>query len=222
VISVNELYPPLGLAVRTPRLIIQPADEQCAAELANAVVKHGVHDPSHMPFDPPWTDLPKIEKAQKAFRNAMSRDPHQLTFAVRYQLTFAVRYQRTPNSPIGEVSIRGIDGKEWGHASVETGSWLLRPEHGKGVGTEVRQAMLALIFDGLGKDYALTASFDNNPASIAVTQKLGYTQLESEFVNNREERREVFKFELHRNNWTRVDGISWTGLDLVLTDLGLD
>lgn len=213
-LNVNELCPPLGLAVRTPRLIIQPADEQCAAALANVVVKQGIHDPSHMPFDPPWTDLPEIERAQKAFRNAMNRDPDQLTFAVRRR--------RAPNTPVGEVSIRGIDGKEWGHASVETGSWLLRPEHGKGVGTEVRQAMLALIFDGLGKDYALTASFDNNPSSIAVTQKLGYTQLESEFVNNREERREVFKFELHRNNWTRVDGISWTGLDLVLTYLGLD
>lgn len=99
-ISVNELYPPLGLAVRTPRLIIQPADEQCAAALANVVVKQGIHDPSHMPFDPPWTDLPEIERAQKAFRNAMNRDPDQLTFAVRRR--------RAPNTPVGEVSIRGI------------------------------------------------------------------------------------------------------------------
>lgn len=213
-LNVKDLCPPLGHVIHTPRLTLQPADEQCAALLANAVIEQGIHDPLHMPFDPPWTDLPEVARAQKTFRNAMNRD--------RDQLTFAIRYRNAPNIPIGEVSIRGIDGKEWGHDSVETGSWLLRPEHGKGVGTEVRQAMLALIFDGMGKDYALTASFDNNPASIAVTQKLGYTRLESEFVNNRGERREVLKFELHRDNWTRVDGISWTGLEPALNYLGLD
>jgi RimJ/RimL family protein N-acetyltransferase len=57
---------------------------------------------------------------------------------------------------------------------VGTGSWLGRDYHGRGVGTAMRSAVLALAFDGLGAEYALSDAFTDNAASLGVSRKLGY------------------------------------------------
>ena len=40
--------------------------------------------------------------------------------------------------------------------TVGTGSWLGRPYQGRGIGKEMRGAVLALAFDGLGAEVAET------------------------------------------------------------------
>jgi RimJ/RimL family protein N-acetyltransferase len=57
---------------------------------------------------------------------------------------------------------------------VHTGSWLGRDYHGQGIGTRMRAAVLWLAFAGLGAEYACSSAFADNPASIAVSRKLGY------------------------------------------------
>jgi len=46
---------------------------------------------------------------------------------------------------------------------------------GKGIGTEMRAAVLHLAFAGLGAEHARSDAFDDNPASLGVSRKLGYT-----------------------------------------------
>jgi RimJ/RimL family protein N-acetyltransferase len=57
---------------------------------------------------------------------------------------------------------------------VHTGSWLGRPYQGQGIGTQMRAAVLALAFEGLGAQWAVSAAFEDNPASLGVSRKLGY------------------------------------------------
>jgi hypothetical protein len=57
----------------------------------------------------------------------------------------------------------------------ETGSWLGSRFQGKGIGTAMRQAMCALLFDHLEAEKITSAAFTDNPASLAVSRKVGYT-----------------------------------------------
>jgi RimJ/RimL family protein N-acetyltransferase len=52
--------------------------------------------------------------------------------------------------------------------------WIGLEYQGQGIGTEMRAAVLYLAFAGLGADYALSGAFTDNPASLAVSRKLGY------------------------------------------------
>lgn len=58
--------------------------------------------------------------------------------------------------------------------AVETGSWLTRRAQGRGIGKEMRAAVLHLAFEGLGAVEAYSASFEDNPASQAVSRANGY------------------------------------------------
>src|SRR4029077_17276483 len=60
------------------------------------------------------------------------------------------------------------------HRTVHTGSWLARESQGRGGGKEMRAAVLAFAFDGLGARVAETSAFLDNAASNAVSRKLGY------------------------------------------------
>lgn len=57
---------------------------------------------------------------------------------------------------------------------VHTGSWLGRRYQGQGIGTQMRAAVLHLALDGLGAQRAVSAAFEDNPASLGVSRKLGY------------------------------------------------
>ncbi len=54
-----------------------------------------------------------------------------------------------------------------------TGSWLGRRYQGRGIGTQMRAAVLHLAFGGLGAQQAVSAAFEDNPASLRVSRKLG-------------------------------------------------
>ena len=60
--------------------------------------------------------------------------------------------------------------------TVDTGSWLGQDYQGRGFGKEMRAAVLALAFDGLGARLAETEAFLDNAASNAVSRALGYEE----------------------------------------------
>jgi RimJ/RimL family protein N-acetyltransferase len=60
--------------------------------------------------------------------------------------------------------------------SGETGSWLGREHQGRGVGTSMRQAMCAFVFDHLDAEQITSGAFTDNPASLAVSRKVGYRE----------------------------------------------
>ena len=57
---------------------------------------------------------------------------------------------------------------------METGSWLGLAHQGRGIGTRMRQAVCAYAFDHLGAEEVTSGAFLDNPASLAVSRKVGY------------------------------------------------
>jgi GNAT superfamily N-acetyltransferase len=57
---------------------------------------------------------------------------------------------------------------------VRTASWLGLEYQGRGIGSEMRSAVLHLAFAGLDAAEATTASFTDNAAPLGVSRKLGY------------------------------------------------
>ena len=54
----------------------------------------------------------------------------------------------------------------------ETGSWLGREFHGRGIGTAMRKVICAFIFDHLGAEFITSSAYADNPASLGVSRKM--------------------------------------------------
>lgn len=161
-----DVFPLYGLVLRTPRLELRlPSLEQLAAlgELAG----EGVHDPAVMPFTVPWTDEPPGVRARSVLQHHLGR-MSELTPA-RWTLPFVVL---AADEPVGMQDVGGVDFAVT--REVHTGSWLGLRHHGRGIGTEMRAAVLHLGFAGLGADTAVSGAHTDNAASLGVSRKLGY------------------------------------------------
>jgi RimJ/RimL family protein N-acetyltransferase len=203
---LTTIWPLFGLVLRTPRLELRvPSLEQLAA-LA-ALAEEGVHDPAVMPFQVPWTDLPPGDRGrsvmQYQWRQWGALTPEQ------WSIEFAVLAGGAP------AGIQGIGGSEFALTrEVHTGSWLGLRHQGRGIGTEMRAAVLHLAFAGLGADWATSSAADDNPASIGVSRKLGYADDGIEVHAVRGRRRLERRFRMDRQTWeahrrvpVQIDGL---------------
>jgi RimJ/RimL family protein N-acetyltransferase len=203
---LTDVWPLFGLVLRTPRLELRvPSLEQLTAlaELADS----GVHDPVAMPFQVPWTDLPPGPRGrsvlQYQWRQWGALSPE------RWALELAVLAGGEP------VGIQGVGGTDFAVTrEVHTGSWLGRRHHGRGIGTEMRAAVLHLAFAGLGAESAISSAATDNVASIGVSRKLGYADDGIEVGSVRGQRRIEQRFRLDRQTWAarqrvpvRIEGL---------------
>jgi RimJ/RimL family protein N-acetyltransferase len=85
--------------------------------------------------------------------------------------------------------------------TAETGSWLGQRFQGRGIGTEMRAAMLALLFEGLGLGAATSGALEGNEASARVSEKLGYEQVGEDVAAPRGVPVRQRKFRLTRAMW---------------------
>lgn len=73
------------------------------------------------------------------------------------------------------VGVQSVHARQFAITSeVSTGSWLGLAHQGRGVGTEMRAAVLLLAFEHLGAVCARSSAFTDNAASNRVSAKLGY------------------------------------------------
>ncbi|MEA2578424.1 MAG: hypothetical protein QOD78_2012 [Chloroflexota bacterium] len=164
--TLETAWPIFGLRIRSERLVLRlPTDDDILALID--VAKAGIHPPDEMPFGVAWSVEPS-----PAFERGF------------VQHHWGVRASWTPQSwmlnllveldgrPIGSQSIGAKDFAI--HRIVDTGSWLGRVFQGRGLGKEMRGAVLALAFDGLGARVAESAAFVDNAASNGVSRSLGY------------------------------------------------
>jgi RimJ/RimL family protein N-acetyltransferase len=165
-IMVSSRWPLADLWLQTPDLELRwPGldDLHALAGLAAA----GVHDPGVQPFMVAWTDAPPEQRARGTLQYHWSRwgswTPSD------WMLELAVIRDGTV------VGTQGIGAHDFAVLrEVHTGSWLGRAYQGQGIGTQMRAAVLQLAFEGLGARWAVSAAFDDNPASLGVSRKLGY------------------------------------------------
>lgn len=155
-----------NLRLTTPRLELRLPSLDDLDEMADRALE-GVHDPELMPFDVPWTDAPAAELPANIVRyhlEALARSRPEA-----WQYNFVVVHEGRV------IGTQGIYGDDFAISrEVRTGSWLGRAYQGKGFGTEMRAAVLHLAFAGLGALTAASGAFLDNPASLAVSRRLGY------------------------------------------------
>jgi RimJ/RimL family protein N-acetyltransferase len=159
-------WPPFGIRIRTERLTLRlPAEHEIPAfiELGRA----GIHPSDEMPFGIAWTRAPSPAYEQGFLRHhwgaraAWRPDEWELHLGVW-----------RGDEPIGAQSVMA---KRFAiHRTVETGSWLGQTSQGQGFGKEMRGAVLAFAFDGLGALVAETEAFLDNDRSSGVSRSLGY------------------------------------------------
>ncbi|SEG95053.1 Protein N-acetyltransferase, RimJ/RimL family [Saccharopolyspora kobensis] len=159
-------FPLVGLKLTTPRLELRLPSAEELGELA-ALAAEGVHDPAVMPFSTPWTDPPPEQVAlnviQHHWRELGSWAPQD------WSLNLTAFHGGVV------VGQQGISGRDFGTTrEVSTGSWLGQRYQGRGLGTEMRAGVLHLAFACLGAEEAVSAAFEDNTASQAVSRKLGY------------------------------------------------
>ncbi len=164
--TLTEIYPPFGVRITAGSLTLGVPDDKALAELADLAFA-GIHDPVRMPFLVAWTETPPerfhAQFVQHHWGQRSSFSPE------RWGLDFAVWNDGTLVGTQG-VSTHNFLTTRTG----ETGAWLGRRFHGRGIGTRMRQALCAFLFDHLDFEVVTSGAFLDNPASLAVSRKVGY------------------------------------------------
>jgi RimJ/RimL family protein N-acetyltransferase len=211
----NAYWPLFGLTVRTPTIELRYPDDALVVELA-AVASEGIHEPSEMPFAVPWTDAPVDELGRNTCqyhwrgRGEWTPDSWRLDLAVLVD-----------GHPVGQ---QGIVASEFAsRRAFESGSWLGRAHQGRGIGKEMRAAMLHLGFAGLGALEAHTGAWHDNAASLGVTRALGYRPNGERIDVRRSKPQRMLLFRMPRADWEqrRRDDIVIEGLEPCLDLFGV-
>jgi RimJ/RimL family protein N-acetyltransferase len=214
-LAASVCWPLFDLRISTPRLEMRPVREADMFELID-LADQGIHDPSVMPFVNPWTDEPLPERRWNSMRfywqkwGAFAPEAWYLPFAIRHE-----------GRIIGSQDL-------WADQFVakrvaESGSWIGQTYQGNGFGKEMRHAIVALAFEGLGATAVTSGAFWDNGASIAVSRSLGYVENGVDTILRRGEPERLLRFRLDREVWLqhRREDIVIEGLEPCLPLFGL-
>jgi RimJ/RimL family protein N-acetyltransferase len=192
-----EQWPLRHLVLRTPRLELRPDDDDGLRELVEEAYL-GVHPPAEMPFLEPWTE------AEPAY---LGRGMLQYNWAQRaklhpadWKINFLVRLD---GRVLGSQGVQAVDFAVT--REVETGSWLGLRHQRRGIGTEMRAAVLLFAFDHLGATRARSVAFADNAASNRVSDRLGYRRDGTATSVRRGERVDDVRFLLTPELFVRPD-----------------
>ncbi|VXC01181.1 GNAT family N-acetyltransferase [Arthrobacter sp. 9V] len=164
--SLAEVWPPFGLTLNTPRLTLRPVlDEDIASAVAAA--RSGIHQPGKSPFSMPWAELPDDELAPNMAqwywrcRANFTKESWTLLLGVWNDDEF--------------LGVQDIGAKNFSTLkTVSTGSWLKQAAQGRGIGKEMRAAVVSFAFDYLGAEVAESEAAIWNQQSLGVSTSLGY------------------------------------------------
>jgi len=166
--TLAELFPVLGLRITAGPLELRGITDDDLPALAQ-LVEDGIHDADRMPFFEPWTNAPKGELARNTAQyHWRTRSQFSVT---EWTLNLGVWSEGTL------VGQQGIETKDYLVTRTgETGSWLGQRFQGRGIGTSMRQVICAFVFDHLDAQEITSGAFLDNPASLAVSRKVGYRE----------------------------------------------
>ena len=190
-------YPLLDVRVSTPTLELRGATDELLDELAE-LVRAGKTYADPAPYDDPMSfyepdpDL-RVAKWLRAIwrqRGRVEPDAWRLYFVVI-----------ADGRPVGEQTLTGVDFAALG--TVTTFSWLSVDERGRGLGHEMRDAILHLAFDGLGAKEATSDAFVDNVGSNAISKGLGYDPNGSDWATRQGEPALLNRWRLTRDSWER-------------------
>lgn len=160
-----SLWPLFSLEVMTPRLILRPISEADASTLATAL-------PPDLELDPNAYLFPGAKPA-------LGRAWQSLASYWRAYGSWTIDSWRLPFGVHVDGELVGVQTLEGDHfvrrGVVDSASYLHHAARGKGIGKEMRRAMLAFAFETLGAQEAITSAWQDNQASLGVSAALGYS-----------------------------------------------
>jgi RimJ/RimL family protein N-acetyltransferase len=213
-VMTDPIWPLADLEVTTPTLGLRYITDELATELARLAAR-GIHDPATMPFSEPWTDVPSPQLERNSLQYFW-RCRAEVT-PEHWDLPLAVL---AGGRPVGVCTVHAEQFPA--HRSVTTGSWLGRAHQGRGLGREMRQAALHLIFAGFGAGEATTRAWHDNAASLGVTQSLPYVQTGTSQEQRRDRTDTMLAFTMRRAAWNSIrrNDIHLSGVPAVAAQLG--
>jgi RimJ/RimL family protein N-acetyltransferase len=160
--------PLLGLRISAGPVELRGMTDDLLGPVADLAIK-GVHDPDYMPFFVPWSITPAEEMPRSM---AQFHWGQRASFSVeKWGMDLAVFFD-------GQlVGSQGFGTTDFLITRTgETGSWLGREFHGRGIGTAMRKVICAFIFDHLDANLITSSAYTDNPASLGVSRKCGYRE----------------------------------------------
>lgn len=167
-VTLEQIWPAFGLLVAVGPLTLRAMRDEDLPALAEAAAA-GIHAEDLRPFPMSWAGGDAITLGRRlggrfwAYRASLGSDEWAMPLVARWH---------------GRVI--GIQGAEAARYAVlrtpDTFSWLTRDVQGHGIGTLMRQAICALFFDELDAHQITSGAYADNPASVAVSRKVGYRQ----------------------------------------------
>jgi RimJ/RimL family protein N-acetyltransferase len=205
-----DISPLFGLRLRTPRLQLRLPTYRELVELRE-LARAGVHPPEEMPFAVAWTDEPYSEEWVVGFheqqREAWRPDSWDLELGVWTNDELA--------------GVQGLFAKDFAETrAVGTGSWLGQRFQRRGIGTQMRTAVLELAFRELDAEVAKSGAVEGNVASLRVSEKLGYRVVGTGTVSPRGVEVEHTDVELRREDWRPPFAVELEGLGSCLPLFG--
>lgn len=209
-------YPPFDITVTTPRLrLLGASDEQL--ERLVPVVREGVVADGEVPFDDPisfYEPSPEREwRWMKAIWRGRSRTEREW-----WRLYFVVEVDG------GLVGMQDLIAEDFTtYKAVSTFSWLASSARGRGLGREMRSAILHLAFAGFDASEAQSEAFVDNDASNGVSRSLGYQENGTTWATRRGRPCELRRWKLSRATWEAVrrTDIELTGVEACRAFLGV-
>ncbi|MDQ1397292.1 MAG: hypothetical protein QOG64_2551 [Acidimicrobiaceae bacterium] len=208
-------WPLFDLRIRTPRVELRLPNDDDAVLMAELAAE-GVHDPATMPFSVAWTDVPSPQQERNSLQH------YWLARAQWQPESWAAGFGVWCEGRL--VGAQAVQAKDFGvRRVVETGSWIGLAFQGRGIGKEMRAAVLHLAFAGLGAVRAESGAWHDNLPSQRVSRALGYVENGDEMMLRRGRPERQIRFKLERADWEhrRRDDIEIHRLDACLELFGV-
>lgn len=212
-----SLYPPLAVRVATPRLELRGATDDLLERLA-PLVRSGMA----MADPPPWDDPssfyePDPDVRVRKWLQGVWRGRGTVRPDV-WRLYFVVLVD---GEPLGQQDLTGHAFNDFG--TIETTSWVSANARQRGIGTEMRSAILHLAFEGLGATEAHSEAAVDNAGSNAVSERLGYERNGTAWATHQGKPVLGQRWRLGRETWAarRREDITMSGVEECRVALGL-
>lgn len=210
-------YPPLDVGVVTPRLELHGATDDLLERLA-PVVRSGKATADPPPFDDPCSFYePDPDVRVRKWLRGIWRG-RGIVEPEFWRLYFVVIVD---DEPIGMQDLIGVQFTSFG--AVETSSWVSSDVRQRGIGTEMRSAVLHLAFAGFGAEEAHSEASVGNAGSNGVSERLGYERNGTAWATHQGQPVLGQRWRLGRQTWEarRRDDIAMSGVDECRSSLGL-
>lgn len=152
------------IRLTTPALDLRHLREADLGELAAIFPQDAELDPSsttYVGLDPTWNRRVGVHQTYWQGRAGWRPESWALSFGVFLDVQL--------------VGYQGLEGDDFSTLrTVDSSSFLTGAVRGRGLGKQMRAAVLTLAFGPLGARFAITSAWSDNHASLGVSRALGY------------------------------------------------